>query len=438
MVVTCAIHTWLVVNRESQVASDALIEQARSGAKSLRTFTEYRSFSDFGDFVEAMADKDKDSCDAAKSWSTSLMYSTDAIGIALLNTQGDVLYIWPTEIPINFAAQNFNKDETPTINPMDASESDGALLDVEVSVTTVAVERSPDLAPLAYVSIASVSPNVWTTVAKQVIPLAGLLSLSALVTATLIRRSIRTNVSEPLAAIARQTKAQQRSERLELDDFASAELEQIARSFGDLEEELHEMRRQSVVLERRAESAASEETKKIHRLLTRARKDAEQDSLTGLTNRRFIEERLGPIFQEQMSQRVNVVIAMFDVDNFKPLNDTEGHAAGDEILRFFGELLRGTLREDDIGIRYGGDEFAAVLMDISDEQAHDVCDRIVKLFNRQIGAMPIKTKVTLSSGFASRSATDARTATELLSQADEALYKAKRSGKGRVVEFKMS
>jgi diguanylate cyclase (GGDEF)-like protein len=435
LAVTCAVHTCLVVSRESEAASDALIDRARAGAMSLQSFTESHSYSDFAEFVDALQSENHDARDNTKGWSTSLMNRSDVIGVALLNAHGDVLLKWPAELAIDFAAPGVDAESVPSVHPLESSASGDALLDVDGSITIAAVQRGPELAPLAYVSIATVSPNVWTPTAQQIMPLIVLLGLSALVTGALIQRSIETSVSAPLAVLARQMRAQGPGEAIEFDENAAAELAQIARSFGELQDELHESRRQSVVLERRVESSAAEETRKIQRLLTRARKDAEHDSLTGLTNRRFIEERLEPIFQEQISQRVNVVIAMFDVDNFKPLNDTEGHAAGDQILRFLGELLRGTLREDDVGVRYGGDEFAAILMDISERQAHEVCDRIVKLFNRQIGAMNIKTKVTLSSGFASRSATDARTATELLSQADAALYKAKRSGKGCVVEF---
>lgn len=414
-----------------------MVDRARTGALTLQSFAEFHGLAELGDLVDALARHDAKANEAVTSWSASVMNSNDAVAVALFGAQGDVISKWPTEIPIDFSAQRFDPKSIPSVHPLDPSASVD-FPDVAVSVAMVAVERGPDLAPLAYVGIANVAPNVWTAAATQIVPLVGLLAISAVATGVLMLRNIRSNVSAPLAAIARQVQTQRIHDDAAFGDYATHELEQIARSFGELQIELHETKRQSVANERRAESKASEETKKAHRLLNQARKDAEQDSLTGLTNRRFIEERLEPIFREQISQRVNVVIAMFDVDNFKPLNDTEGHAAGDQILRFFGELLRGTLREDDVGVRYGGDEFAAILMDITEQQAHDICERIVKLFNRQIGAMNIKTKVTLSSGFASRSVTDARSAAELLSQADEALYEAKRCGKGRVVEYQIA
>lgn len=435
LLVVCSIQAWQVFSRETQSANGAMIDRARASAATLQSFMEFHAYHELAEFVDALGRHDLKARDAAKSWSTLVTNRDNAVGVALLNAQGELLVKWPTELPIDFASLHVNTESVPQVVPADRSTAGADFLDIAVSITVVDIERGPELAPLAYVCVANVSPRVWKAVAAQVLPLAILLGIGAMVTVALILRSIRRNVSAPLASIVRQARIKNHSERTEFEQFATHELEQIARSFGELQDELHETQRQSVAIERRAESKASEETKRINRLLNQALKSAEHDSLTGLTNRRFIEERLEPVFQEQISQRVNVVIAMFDVDNFKPLNDTEGHTAGDRILRFFGELLRGTLREDDIGIRYGGDEFAAILMGISEQQAREICDRIVKLFNRQISATDIATKVTLSSGFASRSVTGARSAAELLAQADEALYEAKRKGKGCVAEY---
>ncbi len=435
--VICAIHTWLVFDRESKSANDGLMARADTGTSLLEPSGPNHTFENITDLFVALESQDGAAIESIRAWSTTFMRTSDAIGVALLNAHGSVIYKWPTELGIDFAHPDINAESVPNVYSLESSPSASALPDVAISMTLTPVDRGPELAPIAYVCVAFASPNVVATTVKQIVPLFLLLSLSAVITITVIQRSITSNVSAPLRSIALQASVLNPAGRIELEQYASLELEQIARSFGTLKNELHDSQRQTVALERRAESNAAEETKKIQRLLTRARKDAEHDSLTGLTNRRFIEERLEPIFQEQISQHVNVVIAMFDVDNFKPLNDTEGHAAGDQILRFFGELLRGSLRADDVGVRYGGDEFAAVLMGITDEQAHDICNRIVKMFNRQMSLMGIKTKVTLSSGFASRSATGAHSAKELLAQADAALYEAKRNGKGRVAEYKM-
>ncbi len=435
MLAVVALQSWLVHHRETQSANQLLIERAGAGASILELLARNHTFESITDLIVATENESAVARDAIRAWSTQFMRMYDAIGIALLDAQGNIVHRWPTELAVDFAPQKIDTESVPAVYTFEFSESEGALSPIPIDIAVAPVNRGPGLAPIAYVVAAFQPPDVWAKTASQILPLMGLLAIGALVTSFIVLRNIWKNITGPLATIARQIATQPPSGSVDPVAYTTIELERIALSFGALNEELHESRRQSVVLERRAESNAAVEKKKVQQLLNRARKDAERDSLTGLTNRRFIEERLEPIYREQVSQRVNVVLAMFDVDNFKPLNDTEGHAAGDEILRFFGELLRGSLRADDVGIRYGGDEFAAVLMGISNEQAHDICERIVKMFNRQIATMNIKTKVTLSSGFASRSATGATSATELLAQADAALYDAKRSGKGCVAEF---
>ena len=352
------------------------------------------------------------------------------MGVALLNAHGEVLSRWPKKVAIDLAMPDLDARLGHHVYPLAKAPLHPAL-----TAAVVPIDRGPQRSPIAYVSIAVVDRGVFSVAMKRALPVATALLMFAILGAIILDRVLSKYIISPLTVIARLSLRSKQFDGIELGELASAELEQIASQFTKLQEELHEAKRQSGVMERRVESSVAEETRRIKSLLSRARKDAQHDALTGLTNRRFIEERLEPIFREQINHNVNMVIAMFDVDNFKPLNDTEGHAAGDQILRFFGELLRGALREDDVGVRYGGDEFAAILMDISSSQALDVCDRIVKLFNQQIASMDIRTKVTLSSGFASQVETGARTASELLSQADAALYKAKRGGKNQVAAF---
>lgn len=206
----------------------------------------------------------------------------------------------------------------------------------------------------------------------------------------------------------------------------------LARQINALTQDLHDAREDAQHLRQTMEHTVTRETKQISSQLRRAERVAELDALTGLANRRFIHERLEAVFSEQRARCVNLAVVMLDVDNFKPLNDRAGHAAGDALLRFVGELLRGSLREGDVAIRYGGDEFALVLVDVSGMQARVIAERLVRLFARQAAVAHLPAPVTLSAGVASLDEVAATSGAELLALADDALYRSKRAGKNLV------
>ena len=95
------------------------------------------------------------------------------------------------------------------------------------------------------------------------------------------------------------------------------------------------------------------------------REQAIHDPLTGLYNRRYLEENLGRELHRARRGNSPLCVVMLDLDNFKPFNDTFGHDAGDSLLRELGQMLREKLRKSDISCRYGGDEFVLVLPDSS-------------------------------------------------------------------------
>jgi PleD family two-component response regulator len=95
------------------------------------------------------------------------------------------------------------------------------------------------------------------------------------------------------------------------------------------------------------------------------REQATHDPLTGLCNRRFLEENLARELHRARRANSPLCVVMLDLDNFKPFNDTFGHDAGDSMLRELGQMLREKLRKSDIACRYGGDEFVLVLPDSS-------------------------------------------------------------------------
>ena len=173
---------------------------------------------------------------------------------------------------------------------------------------------------------------------------------------------------------------------------------------------------------------------------TRDRKLAElatRDGLTGLFNRRTFDERIAEEWLRARRTHTPLAVAMIDVDRFKLLNDTYGHATGDERLRQVARTLEGSLRYPcDLSARYGGEEFVVMLTDTGLENAICVADRLVQAI-QQLGLVNARSEwgvVTVSIGVA---ATDGRmgatTPAELIAEADAALYRAKTLGRNRAV-----
>ncbi len=155
------------------------------------------------------------------------------------------------------------------------------------------------------------------------------------------------------------------------------------------------------------------------------------DALTGLLNRRYIEERLMEEIKRSNRHGFPMSFMMLDVDEFKSYNDQFGHPAGDEALKMVGNIIRETLRGADVAARYGGEEFAILLPQTISEEALIIAERIRS--NIAETAFPHR-RVTLSIGVASCSA-ELCLAENIVSAADKALYHAKNRGRNRVQAF---
>ena len=167
------------------------------------------------------------------------------------------------------------------------------------------------------------------------------------------------------------------------------------------------------------------------------RKQATRDPLTGLFNRRYLDDTL--LREIKHTQRLNTLtcIAMLDIDHFKQFNDTYGHKAGDLILRELGRVLHKNVRKSDIVCRFGGEEFVLVLLDSPLEASRQHIERIctyVKELQIRYGEQLLGT-ITLSAGLVEAPDNDLMTVDDLLRAADEALYAAKRAGRDRIVAF---
>jgi two-component system cell cycle response regulator len=159
------------------------------------------------------------------------------------------------------------------------------------------------------------------------------------------------------------------------------------------------------------------------------------DALTGLYNRRYMESHVGTLVERSAARGKSLSVLLLDIDYFKSINDTYGHDAGDDVLRDFSDRLRACIRGIDLACRYGGEEFVVVMPDTDIGVATMVAERIRRrvagdLFPIQKGEKQIE--VTISIGIAARS-TPEDTAAMILKRSDEALYRAKRDGRNRVV-----
>jgi diguanylate cyclase (GGDEF)-like protein len=159
-----------------------------------------------------------------------------------------------------------------------------------------------------------------------------------------------------------------------------------------------------------------------------ARKQAETDALTGLYNQRFFHETLRrEVLRAQRYER-NLALIVFDVDDFKGINDQIGHLAGDRVLAQAADRLRDAVRSVDFPCRIGGDEFAVILPESSAQDA-DQLYRRVQSSMRGTALGPDEERLRLSAGIAELQHGD--TAAGLFERADAALYRAKDQGKDR-------
>jgi len=159
------------------------------------------------------------------------------------------------------------------------------------------------------------------------------------------------------------------------------------------------------------------------------------DSLTGLYNRRYMESHLTTLVEQAATRGKPLTALVLDIDYFKAINDTHGHDAGDDVLRDFATRIRKAIRGIDLACRYGGEEFVIVMPETDMAVATVVAERLRRRiaserFSIQQGASAIE--VTISVGIATLDTAD-DTAASILKRADQALYRAKRDGRNRVV-----
>ncbi|WP_425547918.1 GGDEF domain-containing protein [Actimicrobium antarcticum] len=211
----------------------------------------------------------------------------------------------------------------------------------------------------------------------------------------------------------------------------NAILEDVMRDTRNAQSEALRSLDEMIVVRRDVESAEQ----RIHELESKLAQMSElvrEDQLTGSLNRRGLDD----VFDRELSRADRrsspLCIAMLDLDDFKRLNDTHGHVAGDEALVYLVRVIKDTLRTMDVLARFGGEEFLILLPDTTIEEATQTVTRLQRELTKRIFMHnDERVLITFSAGVALRAGTEDQGS--MIKRADAALYKAKRAGKNRVV-----
>ncbi|MCK5229249.1 MAG: GGDEF domain-containing protein [Desulfobulbaceae bacterium] len=157
---------------------------------------------------------------------------------------------------------------------------------------------------------------------------------------------------------------------------------------------------------------------------------ASKDALTGLKNRRVFEERIGPMLESAKRHNHSICLVCMDLDRFKQINDTLGHAEGDEVLKKIARTLSSMVRSEDLLVRMGGDEFTLVLPNTDLAAAENLAARLCSAVDRLNIVTPTGIKVGISIGLVQWK--EGMGKDEWFQYADESLYRAKALGRSRV------
>jgi diguanylate cyclase (GGDEF)-like protein len=172
----------------------------------------------------------------------------------------------------------------------------------------------------------------------------------------------------------------------------------------------------------------------LEELSQRLRTMAYRDALTGLFNHRYFYEQLSHEVERAIRYQQPLTLLLMDMDNFKEINDTYGHMAGDKFLSMVGQAIARQIRSSDIGARYGGDEFVVLLPNTSGDEARRTAEKleIAVASSAALTAMDESVRLGISVGIAT-CPDDSRSAGDLLQVADSRLYdvKAQRPGRHR-------
>lgn len=364
-----------------------------------------------------------------RRWAWAVLQDEDVIAVALTDEQGRTL----TKVPQDAAIPNEHFAGVGG-DGVSARMVTVRLAELEKAVWRVAgvTRRSGSSASRAGVVLfAQVRPTSFE-VARSVIGLAVAMVATAGVLVLVYGRWYARRIGRPLRTLAATADGLDSRSRKRLPTERNDEIGVVAQAIERLIKKVDRSEGRVERLERTMNSRVMDQTRRINAMLQRAERAAWVDPLTKVGSRRLLDDRLEKIFEGQQQTGEDMSIVALDLDNFKNLNDMRGHAAGDDMLRFVGDLLRGTLRPTDIAVRHGGDEFAVILLDTTPDEAAALTERLIRLFCQRAQVMALDPPVSMSAGIASMLRHRPQSGKDLLKLADQALYRAKARGKNRL------
>ncbi len=250
------------------------------------------------------------------------------------------------------------------------------------------------------------------------------------------RRLLGEPLERLIAAVSSIDLASLGNRRIDLRQKKTNELSQLERAFNnmlgtlDAERKAHDASMEE--LNKSLEAQVVKRTEELAEANRRLEQLVRTDALTGIANRRYFVEQAEVEIERARRGNLPLSLLMIDLDHFKSINDTWGHAAGDGVLQNFAEVAAGSLRVGDQFARLGGEEFSILLPNTTAEGAQDVAQRIVEVAREQSVARDgNQIRYTVSIGVATLRENE--NLDVMMSRADAAMYRAKQAGRDRVV-----
>ena len=257
---------------------------------------------------------------------------------------------------------------------------------------------------------------------------AGFLGIAALLALSALLRSRRRSWNSRLEELER-TLIGVRAGELPLEELSGFDgpFRPLALSVQQMAAELKAHRAQLQAVEAEVRQLVAQRTDALEQKLGSMRLQANRDKLTGLYNRRAFDEQVSEAVKQAAKSPANLCLLMIDLDNFKHLNDTFGHAAGDEFLRSVGQIIRSGIRKQDIGFRFGGDEFVVLMPDATREEGEAMGQRLVGMIDSLGRILKLDRPLGASAGLSSLRDLSERTTDALLLEADRRQYETKQA-----------
>lgn len=232
--------------------------------------------------------------------------------------------------------------------------------------------------------------------------------------------------TEPLRKLA-EIVPQVRAGQVPIEELSaiSGPLAPVAMLLKELMRDLRRQRAEVAALENETRQKIANKTDALERTIGSLRRQATRDVLTGLYNRRMLDEYLPRTIKQCKESNTSLCVLMIDVDHFKLLNDTLGHSAGDDLLKNIGQLIRSAIRDKDLAFRCGGDEFIVQLEGYDAEAGQAVADRLTELVDALAKTLRVTPGPRLSIGVATLADCSKATPEALLELADKLLYEVK-------------